>query len=145
MPTFKIKDLMIHVLPSEAELAERCGQVTLRTVGCRATVCHISEFRACDADAGCTCTFDSPGCRSVSCQSPGLQLEYLAILKTELRRTLTRLEIEERALEEEMRPRTAEHVDQAERLLTEALDDLRQQRSGLSQGSGEEEAPKGSA
>lgn len=141
MPSFKVKELMIDVFPAggpdrECALVSHCIAVTF--VDCGLTVGRLTPL-GCDCSR---CTFDSGAtCPSVSCRSPARQLDFLAALKSDLRLSLSRLEAQERALEEELRPRTLADATELEHLLASALEDVRAQKAELKD-SGDEEAPR---
>jgi hypothetical protein len=67
----------------------------------------------------------------VEAASGGLQVEHLQALKDELRATLQRVEAQEKNLSQHQQPQTLGQVDEIERKLTEALEELRQRRAEL--------------
>ena len=63
---------------------------------------------------------------------PGaLQVEHLQALKDELRATLDRVEAQERNLSRHQQPQTLAQVDEIEKKLNDALEELRQRRTDL--------------
>jgi hypothetical protein len=63
---------------------------------------------------------------------PGtLQVEHLQALKDELRATLDRVEAQERNLRRHQQPQTLAQVDEIEKKLNDALEELRQRRTDL--------------
>lgn len=96
---------------------------------------------------GCTggsfCAASCPGITGCNDTCPGVTLtiilrpdipadpEGLAILKEQLKRTLTQVEIQERVIEESLKPQTIEEVEQLEKKLTEALSELRARKQEL--------------
>jgi hypothetical protein len=63
---------------------------------------------------------------------PGaLQVEHLQALKDELRATLERVDAQERNLSRHQQPQTLAQVDEIEKKLNEALEELRQRRAEL--------------
>jgi predicted nucleic acid-binding Zn-ribbon protein len=63
---------------------------------------------------------------------PGaLQVEHLQALKDELRATLDRVEAQEKNLSRHQQPQTLAQVDEIEKKLNDALEELRQRRTDL--------------
>ena len=80
----------------------------------------------------CTPTFDAT-------LDEGVQVEHLTALKEELRTTLQRMEAHEKAVQERQKPQSIEQIDEAEKKLSEAFEELKQRRAELqkrSQGGG---------
>lgn len=123
---FRVKDLMIQVLPSAAPGAEfstsptPCGRCTNCT-GC--TKCTIN-----------TCGFSPcrpPWASGTLIDPAGVDPRQLALLKQQLKQALDDVERQERALAEAMQPQTVEEVEQLEQKIKEALDHLRGQKQKM--------------
>ena len=103
-----------------------CTVCTVHTCGC--TRCSVRTFctpySVCGISIGCTPTF-APSV------SGGLTPEHLGRLKEALRSRLEELEAHEQRLKERMQPQTLEEVDQLEKKMTEALEELRRRREEL--------------
>ena len=61
----------------------------------------------------------------------GLAAQQLAALKAQLQQALSRVEAQERAIEEQMRPQTLGDVEILEQKLVEALEELRARKAEL--------------
>jgi hypothetical protein len=180
MRQFRVRDLMINLLPEGGQL-QFCRQVTLldcvfnteRVVGCAFTICpsvtrcvQVTLLAAPDCDAGTSCdacatkgTVTTGGCKPgtgglvADCDAcvtkgtvttggcgpgtgafvadTGQYLQDLAILKAELKATLSQVEVQERAFGESLRPQTLDEVQQLEEKLTGALEELRARRTEI--------------
>jgi hypothetical protein len=119
-------------------------------VGCAVTICaHITRclqvtvLEACPADGGVSdcnvCVtkggakteYVCPGGANTGSKLIGAQLEDLAILKEQLKRSLANVEAQELALAERLRPQTLEEVQQLEVKLTAGLEELRMRKAEL--------------
>lgn len=150
---FKVRDLMIQVLPDEADLgggtpAAGCGACTLcsQCSNCSVATC----FETCGLTCGACTIVTMPGCGVTGCgcscscyasigisvvlplaAGPGRSLDILWRLKDQLRAALGQINEQENQLVEGMRPRTLEDVDLLEKKLGEAQEDLRKRRQQL--------------
>jgi len=124
---FKIKDLMITILPeAQGAVAAQCYPPT----DCRCTnACTppcsagCSDCTICSACTGCTphaCTGGTLPPR----QQP-LTLEGLAVLKAQLRQQLVAVEQQEKAAHESLAPASLEEAEALEKKLVEALDEIK--------------------
>jgi len=127
---FKVKDLMITVLPTESKalgVGAACGGCSLN-ISCLPCSCTCS---------GCSnsCGYCSSGCTNfthgVRGQVQIARPEDLAILKEELRQALLDIEAKERDIEEAMRPKTLSEVEELEEKLTAALVEVKAQKAKL--------------
>ena len=155
MRQFKVRDLMINVLP-EGGLQPVCRMVTLpdcadsaMVVDCAISICRtisqcvqVTILGACDADGGSSCdacatkgTVTTGGCKPGTggkiFADTGQYLDELAVLKAHLEATLSRVEARERLVEESLRPQNLDEVQQLEERLTGALEDLRARRTEI--------------
>jgi len=118
-----------------------CTPCSAVSCGCTCTACSV-----CTACSGCTaCSVVTRGCRAhslcghtIQCTptfvqaDPGvLQVEHLQALKDELRATLARVEAQEKNLSHHQQPQTLTQVDEIEKKLTDALEEVRQRRTEL--------------
>lgn len=135
---FKVRDLMVRVLPQTA--AERPGVIggTITAAPCTCiTRCGVYTecgFFTCFGTCECTLTCTPGSCTtSAWCAAPTPQAraEVLAQLREQLRRQLEQVDSEGATLEEALRPQTVAQVDLLERKLRGALDDLEGQRAAL--------------
>jgi hypothetical protein len=99
-----------------------CSHCSSATVVCQLSRCTAHSL--CGRSFVCTPTFDQTF-------DGGLQVEHLAALKEELKATLEKMEAHEKVVRERQMPQTVEHVDQAEKKLSEALEALKQRRAEL--------------
>jgi hypothetical protein len=159
---FKIKDLMIKVVPESGvaeELGKGCGMCTDQctaacTDACSGATAPCEYLSACtcgctfgDCTDGCTCTQQCtdycsyPSCGYTCAGGPtkprkrgGLARPFgsLAELKAELKRQLAAVEAQEKVAEESMKPQTVEEAEALEKKLQEALDEVRDIKSELS-------------
>src|SRR5262249_18781839 len=104
--------------------------------GCTACTCSICTHHTCGGTIACRA--HSLCGQTIQCTptfvqaNPGdLQVEHLQALKDELRATLHKVESQEKNLSGAQQPKTLAQVDEAEKKLTEALEELRQRRSEL--------------
>jgi hydroxylamine reductase (hybrid-cluster protein) len=117
--------------------ANSCGVCTpFATVGCGCSYC--SYCTACSLGVTVQCRVHSICGRTVVCTPTfdtltvqGMQVEHLTALKEELRKTLERMEAQEKSIKERQMPQTIEQVDQAEKKLNEGLEALKHRRSEL--------------
>lgn len=142
MARFRVKDLMIHVLPSErvGDVEELCRWLT---DFCRwPTLC--GGWFSCGFLSPCgaltPCGAISP-CGAVSPYvDPGagvIRPEELSVLKEQLRRTLAQIEEQEGALETKMGPRTLEEAEALEEKLKDALEELKAHKERLQKRGGQ--------
>ena len=107
-----------------------CSHCSSATVGCQISKCTAHSL--CGRTFICTPTFDAT-------LDEGVQVEHLTALKEELRTTLQRMEAHEKAVQERQKRQSIEQIDEAERKLSEAFEELKQRRAELqkrSQGGG---------
>jgi len=133
---FKIKDLMIKVVPQDAggervcctytECVSICSQEWLTCHHCSDT-CSTRTDIPCCANSGAHCTYPSIG----AARGGSPNLETLAALKAELKLRLANVERQEQLLAESLMPATAEDIDALEKKLTDALGELRTMKSHL--------------
>ncbi|REF99919.1 hypothetical protein DFJ67_5965 [Asanoa ferruginea] len=159
MPVFKVRDLMINLLPEGGGPLPRCPGVSLpncaanscfnvSVIGCGVTCPAITRCThgtliadTCPASScynyTCEVTNFSRGCgQGYTCLMPGEgigQAEDLTLLKQQLRLALEQVEAQEAARDEAERPQTIEEVDQLTERLNDALDELRRRRVELSE------------
>ena len=168
MRQFKVRDLMINVLPEGGPgQAPLCRGLTF--ANCAGNTCAELSYVGCAITCPgnvtfCRVTFVADTCRAASqdvagCPGPcsdytgachpgtgalvdhtDFQLENLAILKRQLKLSLTQVEAQERALEEGLQPQTLDEIRQLEEKLTAGLEELRGRKAELERG-----APKGGA
>jgi hypothetical protein len=156
MRQFRVRDLMINVLP-EGALSPFCRVVTLpdcannteMVIDCGISICRtisrcaqVTLLAACDADGGSSCdacvtkgTVTTGGCKPGTGGKIGADmgqyLDDLAVLKAELTATLSRVEARERVVKESLRPQSLDEVQQLEEKLTGALEELRERRTEI--------------
>jgi hypothetical protein len=150
---FKVKDLMISVLPEHEEAAgiivpcpacSRCTNCTRCTVGC-------SPRTDCQGCTGCSlCTDSQPPCGyctgacthcSHACTGytnnlilpdpASLEAEQLAVLKAQLQHALTLVHAQENALEQRLKPQSLTDVNLLEQKLVEALGEVRSKKAEM--------------
>jgi hypothetical protein len=150
--SFKIKDLMISVLPAAGQ---DCGLVTVCTFP-SVDVCTGTDTRPHPPRHGCTGFTYFAGCGATditvtlrTCfytfcaatlcaatdtnfDSPPTSLAALAALKEQLKQQLAAVEKQQAAVEESLRPSTIEEVDLLTKKLNEALVELKKRRAELS-------------
>jgi hypothetical protein len=129
---FKIKDLMINVLPSDPL---GCGHTNDCTPTHETTLHDIWNIFLL---AGGRCTFFS----LVQCgatigptdiyQSQGSSVTALSALKEQLKRHLAEVEKQQAAAEERLQPQTVEEIDMLTNKLNDALQELKGRRAELS-------------
>ena len=121
---FKVKDLMITVLPSESNAkdagANLCPQCSLQ--------CSPCSYVTCGYCTHCTNSFYTQG-RSCFCKISDPR--DLAILKEELRGALLDIENKERIITAAMRPKSISEIEELEEKLTAALGEIRAQKVKL--------------
>ena len=136
---FKIKDLMIKVIPSDGDPAVRtcndgcthytnCGECTMDTNwGCdMGTVCACSNCSMCTG--GCSYYPSCAGCtkvQTIKTTSKGGFSGNLSDLKEALKQQLAAVEEQEKRVAEQMTPQTLEDAEALEGKLTEALEEVR--------------------
>lgn len=157
MRQFKVRDLMINLLPEGGQLPfcrgvtlPDCAFTTEHFVGCAVTICpsitrcfQVTYLAApCDADGGSSCnacmTIDgvrtggcAPGTGGKLVQDTGRHLQELGILKEQLKQSLVQVEAQERAFAESLQPQTLDELQQLEDKLTGALEELRARRGEI--------------
>ena len=158
MRQFRVRDLMINLLPEGGHLPP-CRVVTLpdcayntgNVVDCAISICptvsrcvQVTLLGApgCGADGGTSCdacatkgTVTTGGCKPGTgfIADTGQYLQDLAILKAELKATLSQVEAQERAFGDSLRPQTLDEVQQLEEKLTGALEELLARRTEIEQ------------
>lgn len=151
MPTFKIKDLMVHVLGSGAKAADLTTDCTF---GCTEGECTRVSWCECTA-AGCTCSYCSDGCTHCTCCSNSqcassgetgllqrsrrdpaqsmdrLGLAELAALREQLEAARKAVDERHALLESSLAPRTHDQLDDLEAKLRVSLQELDRIRENL--------------
>ena len=119
--SFKIKDLMITVLPAGSMLGN------IGTIGpCEPCTKHCTECSI------CTCTQCTQNCtHSAKDFNDLVYPPDLALLKERLKIALAEVEARERVVEESLRPKTLADVELLEQKLTAALEELRATKERL--------------
>jgi len=112
---FKIKDLMINLLPSE-------------TQGCGCTVMTCGETDIC----GETYDTDDEFVVVLRRRPRMASRAALSALKEELKRRLAEVEKRQAAAEERLLPQTLEEIDMLTKKLNDALEELKGRRAALS-------------
>jgi hypothetical protein len=102
--------------------------------GCGPTPCGLGS--ACGTGTFCG------GCTVITFIQPEEPVEKLAALKLQLRDALARVESEEKSVAESLKPQTVEQVDQLEKQLQAALDELRGRRDELARRAAEKGGKK---
>jgi hypothetical protein len=136
---FKVKDLLITVVPSEGGRAAPgtpVGQDCIFTIRCTA---HLFLSGQCTATpllilTQLLCAADLSAMRPVPVPSggdPWISLEELAALKAQLRQALLQVESQEKSLEEKSRPQTVAQIEELEEKIREALGELERRKSDL--------------
>jgi len=145
---FKIKDLMISVVPQGYGAGAECGCSVL-TLTTAILLTPVIPRPPVPPIPRCVCTaYCSRGC-SGACSGPASldpgwfdpgrppempgvpTIEDLGILKQQLRKALEQVEVHERVLEESLKPKTLEEVEQLEVKLKEALAELHARKTEL--------------
>ena len=119
MPRFKYKDLLVDLFPQGQGT---CGGCTLNITAPQPCPFHCTEI---PSGACFPCT------NITNVRAPSAGPEELAVLKQRLQDALVEIEVQERTLEERMRPRSVAEAEALERSLNEALDELRVQKDQL--------------
>jgi hypothetical protein len=120
MPRFKYRDLLIDLFPQAVEACKGCTLNITAPPPC--------PFRCTEVPSGaCLPCTDITNVRAAWLTGP----EDLAVLKQRLQEALAEIETRERALEEQMRPRSVAEAEALERGLNEALDTLQVQKAEL--------------
>jgi hypothetical protein len=125
---FKIKDLMINVVPSDPHgrgTPTDCTAITNPTLGPGQVVLFgfiPCSFAQCGATVIPTDLF----------QSHGSSVAALSTLKEQLKQQLAEVEKRQAAAEESLLPNTVEEVDMLTKKLNDALDELKGRRAELS-------------
>lgn len=129
---FRIKDLMIKVVPEGHETREECGGCSWTNWGCdMGTPCPCTHY-------GCsmvTCGMGVTQCFTVT--DKGYSLPFrggLAELKAALQQQLAAVEAQETAATAAMQPRSMQEVENLEGKLTEALQELKRVKAQLAEG-----------
>lgn len=154
MAIFRIKDLMIKVMPSRrggvtelqcepwscGDLDSGCGDSCLVTCGCSDGGCSqhsncggdCSDCSYCTAHcSGCTCSNTKYGRTSIKQDLSRMGLSTLAALREQLHEALQAIEQRQREIETQLRPKTLADVENLERKITESLEDLRSLKAEL--------------
>lgn len=138
-PMFRIKDLMIKVIPEDGSIEAKscndgcthytsCGECTNWTDwGCdMGTVCGCSN---CTCTGGCSGYPSCAGCTKVQTIKPTPEKNFtgnLGDLKAALKAQLAAVEEQERIAEEALKPASFEDAEALEQKLNEALEEVRQ-------------------
>lgn len=144
---FRVRNLMVQLLPEEFEQAQYCRWPSL---GCQWIfsrcpwyTCHWLTPRGCWPFITDYCgplTPDPCGPISPVVGDPGdvIQPQDLTALKQQLRQALENIEQQERIMEEQAQPQTMEEIDQLENRLNQALEELQARREELKRRGSEE-------
>jgi hypothetical protein len=119
---FRVKDLLISVLPEEKGAAVACPN------------CSLDLSRWTDPDrCGCGCTHctNSFYTQGRSCFCNIAHPEDLATLKQQLKETLSHLEAREREVQEVMRPQSLDQMKKLEAKLAAALAEVKSHKARL--------------
>ncbi len=121
---FKIKDLMIKILPEES-ICNPGSRTCEYTCYC-GTACTASAF------APPVCLVQTiPPIPMHMAQSASDPQAQLASLKEQLQFALKQVEEQEKFIDEQLRPKTIEEIEQLEAKLLEALEELKKQKEDL--------------
>jgi hypothetical protein len=135
MPRFKIKDLMINVVPAQLDNLNQCPfnscgwTIVLDPPGGCPAACSLF-ITECGPVTTCGTTACHPAITNTG-PLDRLRVEDLAFLKEELRQELAKVESREQELEERLRPQTLEQVTVLEEKLTDALKELQEHKKRL--------------
>lgn len=140
--SFRIRDLMISVLPSAGGMGQGCPTCTGTTgqVGgcltCTGTTGPITgPIGGCLPCTGTTGLLG--GCFTCTGTTPALgdqRPQALAELRQQLQGLLSEVEAEEKRLEDAAFPQTAEEAEELEKRLEEALAEVRSRKGNLKKG-----------
>jgi hypothetical protein len=122
--SFKVRDLMITVLPAGIPIAGVGDCLPTEQPHCT----HCTDY-GCTYCSGTRCT---PNC-TLSAKDFGdiVNPPELALLKERLKIALAEVEARERVVEESLRPKTLEDFELLEQKLNAALEDIRAQKAAL--------------
>ena len=149
--TFRFKNLVINILPKEAErVAQQQIELCRYPSFCRyPTYCRYPSFcryyspcgylSPCGGFSPCGISFDCPGGSMPVEQTPELtaqipkvtQIEELAVLKDDLKHALAEVEKQEKILAEAERPQTLEEAEKVEKELKDALKEVEAAKAQL--------------
>ena len=137
---FKLKDLIIGLLPHEGEQAcpppppaGLCGPLSAHVMMCKTASPPVIIMPECARTAGFgDCARSPAGIAEAAPAQPAAQ--DLATLKQQLQQALAQVEEQERALTESYRPRTLAEAEELEARLREALAELLQHKEDLKKG-----------
>jgi len=130
---FKVKDLMITVLPAGDKLP--AGAVGACGISCE-TLTHCTPCSICSCSCTCTnscrdCTVTNASALSFCGHKCLVRPEDLAALKEEMKRALAQIEEKERSMQGEMAPKSVKEAEELEQKLTEALNEVRALKAKL--------------
>jgi len=138
---FKLKDLIIGLLPHEGEQAcprppaGFCGPLSAQVMLCKTASPPVVILPECARTAGFgpDCV-RSPGDGLAEAAPAQSAAQDLAALKQQLQQALAQVEEQERALTESYRPQTLAEAEELEARLREALAELQQHKEDLKKG-----------
>jgi hypothetical protein len=106
--------------------------------------CLVPNSQGGCGDISCGDTFDTIGTVSDDCDpdQPARQSANLAALKAQLKRQLAAIEEHEKATNEALKPQTVAEVDDLQKKLQAALEELKARRTELEQAEKSKEKPK---
>ncbi len=131
---FRIKDLMITVLPPGGDLGcagSVLGGCLMSVAGCLVSACpdiHGSFVADCTPYASCDAGCSRIQSRLVEETVPDLRAAELVLLKAQLMLALQRGELQQRVARVPEQPKTVQEIDLIEKHLQEALKELRGER-----------------
>jgi hypothetical protein len=125
--SFKVKDLMITVLPAGSPIGwPGPGNI------CDNNLCTKACTRCTETCSYCSCTQCTDGCtHSAKDFGDIVNPADLALLKERLKIALAEVEARERVIEESLRPKTLADVELLEQKLSAALEEVRTQKAAL--------------
>jgi hypothetical protein len=96
-------------------------------------------------DISCGDTFDTIGTVSDDCDpdQPAKRSANLAVLKAQLKQHLAAIEEHEKATNESLKPQTVAEVDDLQKKLQAAMEELKARRTELEQAEKSKDKPKG--
>jgi hypothetical protein len=130
MPQFKVRDLMINVVPESVQPYEDCGW----------TCMYSCEFTGGGGGCGPTCgptCYNVSHCNRLATHLPNIMApigsQNLAAVKAQLQEALRNVEIQQQAAEASLQPQSLAEVEMLEQKLTEALNELKARKTVLQQ------------
>ena len=132
MRRFRVRDLMINILPEGAGFREMLRPGSCEEV-CRTLACIACSLESCGPRSGC-----HPAVSDIT-RTPFIvggfgQPEDLMVLKNQLQQALAQVEAQERVQNEMMRPQTLEEATALEEKLEEALEEVQERKEELQEG-----------